>query len=397
MITLSPNNNLDRSSKRPLRILHVLYKLDRGGAETWLMHILRQIDRQRFHFDFLVHDPTPGAYDAEAQQLGARVIYCPYPAWPWTYARQFKRILRDYGPYDIIHSHLSRGGFYLFWAAHSGVPVRIIHNHADELLRQRSLSAAKKISIKTSNLLVDRYATMGLAPSNLAAIGRFGSNWQADPRWSVLFYGIDLTPFKANLDSLKVREELGIPPDAFVIGHVGRFAKQKNHHLIVQIAQELARQELHFRMLLVGIGPLRPDIENLVHQFGLQDKIIFTGPRPDVPRLMMGAMDAFLFPSFCETLGIVLVEAQAAGLPCVMSDTIPLEADVVKPLCQRLSLRDSASKWADAVLAAREAKISQAAALHVVEESNFNIASSCRELGALYLNQISQAGRADVI
>jgi glycosyltransferase involved in cell wall biosynthesis len=395
MTTLSQTNP-GRSPHRPLRILHVLYKMDRGGAETWLMHILRHIDRQRFHFDFLVHDPSPGAYNAEAQSLGARVIFCPYPHWPWTYARQFKQILRDYGPYDIIHSHLSRGGFYLFWAAHLGVSVRIAHNHADELLRQRSLNTFKKISIKLSNFLVDRYATMGLAPSNLAAIGRFGPNWQADPRWSVLFYGIDLHPFKVNFDSSEVREELGIPPDAFVIGHVGRFAKQKNHHLIIQIAQELGRQDRNFRLLLVGIGPLRPDIENLVHQFGLQDKVIFTGMRPDVPRLMKGAMDVFLFPSFCETLGIVLVEAQAAGLPCVLSDTIPAEAEVVKPLCRRQSLADTPSKWAAAVLAAREVKITPAAALDIVEQSNFNIESSCRKLTALYLNQISQAERADV-
>jgi len=402
------------SRKRPIRILHVLYKMDRGGAETWLMHILRHIDRQRFRQDFLVHDPSPGAYDAEAQRLGCRLIYCPYPSWPWGYARRFKKILADYGPYDIIHSHLARGGYYLALAYKAGVPVRIAHTHAEESLRWlkvpgkidpihaeklprwRKFNFIMKVSVKLSDFLIRRYATAGLAPSELAASGRFGPDWQSDPRWQVLSLGIDLSPFRENIEPRAVRQELGIPEKALVIGHVGRFARQKNHRFILRVAAEISRLEPDFRLLLVGQGPLRPDLERLADQAGLKDKVIFTGPRADVPRLMLGAMDVFLFPSLFESLGIVVLEAQAAGLPCLVSETIPEEAEVVTPLFRRLSLSEPPSRWAEAILAAREVTVTQPEALEIMEHSHFNIESSCRELVGIYQTQLREAGKPDV-
>src|SRR4030042_2474595 len=291
------------SRKRPIRILHVLYKMDLGGAETWLMHILRHIDRQRFRQDFLVDDPPPGAYDAEAQRLGCRLIYCPYPSWPGGYARRFKKILADYGPYDIVHSHLHSGGFHLFLASQAGVPVRISHNHSAVLPLWSRLSFSKKFLIKLSYRLIFHYATAGLAASRLAAIGRFGPDWQSDPRWQVGYCGIDLNPVRENIESRAVRQELGIPADVLVIGHVGRFAEEKNHRFILRVAAEISRLEPNFRLLLVGQGPLRPDLERLADPAGLKDKVIFTGPRADVPRLMVGALDVFLFPSLFESLG----------------------------------------------------------------------------------------------
>jgi glycosyltransferase involved in cell wall biosynthesis len=389
-----PNRAL--SGNRPIRILHVLYKMDLGGAETWLMHILRHIDRQRFRQDFLVHDPSPGAYDAEAKSLGSRIIYCPYPIWPWTYARRFKKILAAYGPYDIIHSHLHSGGFHLFLASQAGVPMRISHNHSAVFPLWDRLSFSKKFLIKLSYRLIFHYATAGLAASRLAAIGRFGPDWQSDPRWQVLYCGIDLNPFRENIESQAVRQELGIPADVLVIGHVGRFAEEKNHRFILRIAAEISRLEPDFRLLLVGQGPLRPDLERLVDQAGLRDKVIFTGPRADVPRLMLGAMDVFLFPSLFESLGIVVLEAQAAGLPCLISETIPAEAEVVKPLFRRLSLSEPPSRWAEAILAAREVTVTQPEALKIMEHSPFNIETSCRELVAVYQTQLREAGKPDV-
>jgi glycosyltransferase involved in cell wall biosynthesis len=389
-----PNRAL--SGNRTIRILQVVNKMDRGGAETWLMHILRHIDRQRFHFDFLVHDPAPGAYNAEAQSLGARIIYCPYPSWPWTYARRFKKILADYGPYDIIQSHLHSGGFHLGLASQAGVPVRISHNHSAVLPLWSRLSFSRRFLIKLSYKLIFHYATSGLAASRLAAAGRFGPDWEADPRWQVLYCGIDLDPFRENLDHQAVRHELGVPAGVPVIGHVGNFGEVKNHRVILRIASELARLLPDFRLLLVGQGPLRPELERLADQAGLRDKVIFAGLRADVPRLMLGAMDVFVFPSFFEGLPLALLEAQAAGLPCLLSDTIPAEADVVAPLIRRLSLAEPAARWAEAILAAREATVTRPEALKIMERSHFNIESSCRELVAIYQNRLREAGKPDV-
>ena len=156
--------------------------------------------------------------------------------------------------------------------------------------------------------------------------------------------------------------------------------------MLVDIAQEIAKREENFALLLIGDGPLRPAIENRVAQAGLTDKVIFLGLRDDVPRLMLGAMDVFLFPSLFEGLGLVLVEAQAAGVPCFISDVVPEEADVVPQLVYRLSLSLPAFTWAEAVLSARRAKenISQPEALGKVEQGPFNILTSVRKLECVY-------------
>jgi len=388
-LTPSPNS----AGQRPIRILHVLYKMDRGGAETWLMHILRHMDRQRFQQDLLVHDPSPGAYDAEAQSLGARIIHCPYPTSPWGYARQFRKILTEYGPYDIIHSHLHSGGFHLFLAAQAGVPVRISHNHSAVFPLWSRLSFSRKSLIKLSYKLIFRYATAGLAASRSSAAGRFGPDWQADPRWQVLYCGIDLNPFVNHFDPSTVRQELGIPAEVLVIGHVGRFDEEKNHPFILEIAGELARTGPDFRLLLVGQGPMRPEIERLADRDGLRDKVIFAGLRTDVPRLLLGAMDVFLFPSLFESMGLVVLEAQAAGLPCLVSDTVPAEAEVVSPLVRWLSLAEPAARWAEEILAAREVVMPRSEALKIMAQSPFNIEYSCRELADVYQDQVEKAGR----
>ena len=184
---------------------------------------------------------------------------------------------------------------------------------------------------------------------------------------------------------------MDIPTDAFVIGHVGRFAPQKNHQFLLKIVAEIAQQEPNTRLLLVGTGSLRSDIEQQLDQLGLTDKVIFAGVRSDVPRLMLGAMDVFLFPSFYEGLGLVLIEAQAAGLPCVISDVVPEEADVVESLMKRLSLSHSASKWARVVLAQKKASlpIKQFDALSILQkDSPFSIEISAEKLTNIYSNLI---------
>ena len=221
----------------------------------------------------------------------------------------------------------------------------------------------------------------------------FGSRWKSDHRWQVLYYGLDLTPFQEQVNSTSVRAELGIPQDAFVIGHVGRFALQKNHQFLIDIMAEIAQREPNMRLLLIGTGSLRPEMEERLAQLGLTDKVIFAGTRPDVPRLMLGAMDVFLFPSLYEGLGLVLIEAQAAGLPCVFSDVVPKEADVIKPLINRLSLSQSASEWAEVVLAQRntDLPIQQSEALSILQcDSPFSIQKCVENLTDIYSEQLAR-------
>jgi glycosyltransferase involved in cell wall biosynthesis len=164
-------------------------------------------------------------------------------------------------------------------------------------------------------------ATIGLAASAQAAEDLFGNRWRDDPRWRVLSYGIDLTPFAASPQRDRVRAGWGLERDAVVLGHVGRFEPQKNHAFLLEILAAARRIDPRVRPLLMGDGPLRPWVERRAAELGL--RAVFTGSRGDVPRLMLGAMDAFVFPSRFEGLGLAMVEAQAAGLPVIAADVHP--------------------------------------------------------------------------
>ena len=155
---------------------------------------------------------------------------------------------------------------------------------------------------------------------------------------------------------------------------------------LLEIAAEVAAREPNLRLLLIGIGSLRPEIEQKAAQMGLADRVIFLGARPDVPRIMSGLMDIFLFPSLYEGLGLVLIEAQAAGLPCIFADTVPEEADLVSSLVQRLSLAQSAAVWAETVLVTRAdtSRIDSIDALEIVSQSVFNIDVNVTELTKFY-------------
>jgi glycosyltransferase involved in cell wall biosynthesis len=331
-----------------MRILHVLGKLDRGGVETWLVQVLRHIDREKCQMDFLVHAEETGAYDEEVRSLGARIIPCLGYTNPARYARNFLRILREHGPYEVVHSHVHHfSGYVLMLAKMGGVPVRIAHSHSDTRLTESSADRLRKAYRFGMRSLIGTYASNALAVSTEAGNDLFAGPWRTSSEWKVQHLGIDLSRFDGSVDKHAVRRELGIAQDALVVGHVGRFSAEKNHAFIVDIARELIRREPRTMFLLVGDGPLRPSIEAKVSAYSLQDHFVFTGVRDDVPTLMKGAMDAFLFPSLREGLPITLLEAQAAGLKCIISDLISAEADLVPGLIQRECPERPARAWAE--------------------------------------------------
>jgi glycosyltransferase involved in cell wall biosynthesis len=386
---------------KPIRILHVVGGMDRGGVETWLMHVLRQLkagasssDTQHFQMDFLAPEDRHYAYTDELQALGSQIFPCLELSKPLLYAANFQRILREHGPYDAVHVHVHHfSGYVLHLARQAGIKVRIIHSHIDTSSIESNVNWSRKFYNALMKWWIDRNATIGLAASKMAAADLLNPTWESDSRWRILCCGIDLAPFRDSSDKNLTRAEFGIPADAFVIGHVGRFEPQKNHHFLVEIAAEVAKLEPNMRLVLLGIGSLRAEIEAKAVELGLADRVLFLGTRPDVPRLMIGLMDIFLFPSLYEGLGLVSIEAQAAGIPCILADTVPPEADLVTPLVQRLSLHQPASEWAATVLNTRVAlpEISRASALEIVSQSVFNIDVSVAALTKFYDTAIADA------
>ena len=266
------------ADRPPIRILQVVGKMNRGGAETWLMHILRNIDRTKFKIDFLVSTTEPCAYDDEIRSLGSRIISCPGTSNPLKYSRKFKQILREYGSYDVVHSHIHHyNGAILRWAQQAGVPIRVCHSHIDSSALEAKAGWLRRAYLHLMKNWIERHATIGLGCSEVASADLFGSNWQADPRWKLYYCGIDLAPFTQVPARASVRRELRIPQDAFVIGHVGRFQEQKNHQFLVEIFAEILDREPQAYLLLLGEGPLRSTIEHQVSAKQLQHRTLFAG------------------------------------------------------------------------------------------------------------------------
>ncbi|MHC5020980.1 MAG: glycosyltransferase [Planctomycetota bacterium] len=371
------------------RVLHVVGSLDRGGVETWLMHVLRRIDRDRVAFDFLLESAEPGAFDAEAEALGARIIRCPKPRGPFRDTRAFVRVLREHGPYAAVHAHsYHRLGAALTAAARCGLALRIAHAHNDVRVQRRAAALHARLQLVAGERAVGRHATHGLACSALAAAALYGDDWKRDPRWRVMPYQIDLGAFDTPPQHTASRSALGIPAGAKVVAHVGRFSTQKNHSHIVSVFARLAEADPHVHLLLIGTGPEEPATKELVAERGadVADRTHFLGARDDVPALLTHVADAFLFPSRFEGLGLALVEAQAAGLPCIVSDAIPPEAIVVPPLVQRIALSAPIGEWANALQSAiaRTPAVSAADALEAVRASDYDVARGCERLLRLY-------------
>jgi glycosyltransferase involved in cell wall biosynthesis len=378
------------TKQHPIRILHVVSGMFRAGTETWLMNILRNIDRDCFQMDFLVHTDQKCDYDDEIYRLGSQVIPCLHPSQPQQYAANFKQILDEYGPYDIIHSHVHHfSGYILRLAYQFGIPTRIAHSHNDTLVSEAKAGLLRRFYLILMKHWISCYANVGLAASHRAAVDLFGKEWKTNNLWQTLYCGVNLLPFKEDVDRVYVRTELGLPANAFVIGHVGRFNEQKNHNFLLEIAAEVIKYESNMYLLLVGEGASRLLVEQKAREMNLSDRVIFTGGRPDVPRLMLGAMDVFVLPSLYEGLGLVLIEAQAAGLPCIFSEVVPEEANVIKSLVKQISLSKSAATWAKTIIdmAKKQTFIKQKKAVSIIENSKFNITMSLDSLKKLYLEK----------
>jgi glycosyltransferase involved in cell wall biosynthesis len=361
--------------------------MNRGGVETWLMHLLRNIDRSRFKMDFLTHADAPGDYDEEIRSLGSQILSCCHPANLLRHRREFRDILTLHGPYDVVHSHDPNwDGVAMSISSKMGVTVRIIHCHTD-IERYLPENLVKRLYLRYSMKRANLYATNGLACSKISAASYFGSRWEGDNRRRVYYCGEDFSPFHLRVDPATVRKGLGFPHDAIVLGNVGSFRNEhKNHAFILQITRELSRIDNRFRVLLVGEGPLRCKFEQQAFELGIAEIVQFTGSRDDVPQLMLGAMDLFLFPSRYEGLPLVAIEAQAAGLPCIFSRAVPQEAVVVPELVKYVSLESPPAEWARIIIEHLNSNRSfnRDEALDRVEGSAFNIRTGMTALERTY-------------
>lgn len=330
-----------------IRVLQCVNNMHRAGLETMLMNYYRNIDRTKIQFDFLTHRPERSDYDDEIEALGGKVYYAPrlYPQNYPAYFAYMKKFFREHPEYKIVHSHIDAMSYLpLLAAKRAGIPVRIAHSHNTSIDRDY-----KYILKQYFRSQIGTAATHCLACGKEAGVFLFQK--ECVP---IIPNAVDCQKFLFNEEirnSKRHQLQLG---EKFVVGHVGRFTQQKNHHFLLDIAVALLQKCPDAVLLLVGKGELEDNVRKWVREKDLQDKVLFLGNRGDVNELYQ-AMDVFVLPSLYEGLPVVGIEAQFAGLPCILSDKVTREAEI-SDRCRFVSLDKSPEYWAEQILAYKETK-----------------------------------------
>ncbi|HTM51724.1 MAG TPA: glycosyltransferase [Bryobacteraceae bacterium] len=332
----------------PVRILHVLRKMDRGGAEMRTLDLMRNIDRNRYRFEFCCTSGLPGELDNEIRELGGRLHYIPLdPRFPG----RFSRLLRA-TPFDVVHSHVHYfSGYILRLAAKAGVPGRIAHfrsmtdGHGNNLRRRLQRRLMKG--------WLNRYATRILGVSEASLESAWGDRWRRDERCEVIYNGIDAGLFAGPGDRAGVRREFQIPGESPLCIHVGRMDEAKNHGRLLRIFEHVLKLRPDSYLILAGggaDGAIERNARTLAADLGIEGRVTFAGTRGDVPRLLAAA-DLMIFPSLREGLPGAVLEASAAGAPVLASDLpciVEISQQAPRVYCLSLAATDEA--WAGAAV-----------------------------------------------
>ena len=363
-----------------MKILQVGLGNNPGGVEAFVMNYYRELSGMGISFDFIcMYEKI--AYEEEIKRLGGRIYYVPNVKKDYFgYVKQLRRVLEQ-EKYDAVHVNmLSAANIVpLRVAKEAGVRKIIAHSH-----NASAPGMVRKLMDRWNRPKINRYATAKLACGEAAGRWLFGDAAFENGEITLISNAIDVGKYSLSPEKReKLRRELGLS-GRFVIGHVGRFDLQKNHDGLIDIFDEIVKREPQAVLCLVGDGSLRPQIQKKVREKGLGKDVVFAGVRPDV-EAFLSIFDVFLFPSLFEGLPFTLLEAQANGLPCVVSDAITREAAVMKEKVRFLPLFAPSGKWAEAVL---EEKGKERTGSDVIRkrfgDARFDIKQEAGRLKALY-------------
>ncbi len=328
------------------RLLCILSSMNTGGAETFLMKIYRRLDKSKYQMDFCVNKEE-NYYSEEIEKMGGKIYCIPSKS---ENVNQFKKQLGNI-VYENKYDYVMR----ITSSAMGFMDLKIAKKAGAKVCVARSSNASDGGGLKArivhflGRLLYQKYADVKIAPSDLAGKYTFGKRIYNKGGVNILHNAVDLNIFRYNVEGReKIRKEFGIDESIKIIGHVGRFMEQKNHKFLIEVFSKLKKENLDTVLMLVGTGYLENQIREQISALNLEDSIIFTGVRSDIPRIL-SAMDVFLFPSLYEGMPNTVIEAQACGLPCIISDSITKEADITG-LVKYVSLEHSANFWKDEII-----------------------------------------------
>jgi len=385
----------------PIRVLQVVDTLGMGGAETWLVSLQQYWSKTgRVQMDYLLTSGNKGIFDDSLAALGARLFYCKYqrkqlPA----FAKKFRRILRD-GRYDAIHDHQDYAAGWHFLMGLGRLPrvaISHVHNPTNHITANYDVSPLRKLNTKIGQRLVRRFATNVCGTSEEILRGyHFTPGQKERPEVAVAHCGFKVDRFNGprDIDRCETLNEFGWATDSKIILFAGRLDRalefdhpqnHKNSWFGINVAKLAAQRDKNLRLIMAGAGDeMRATLEHKVREWGLTESMKLVGVRHDLPRLMRAA-DVLLFPSIQEGLGMVAVEAQAAGLPVLASIGVPKECVVIPELCKFLTLDQPLEEWSEALRSLiYSPKFSVEHCRRAVQASDFSIENSAARLEDLY-------------
>jgi len=377
-------------SNKPVRVLHIVSVMNHGGIENLLMNIYRNINRNEIQFDFLVTREEKGIFDEEIKELGGKIYNIPHVSKKGYF--KYKKIVDGFleekkDEYKVIHCHMNTwAGFFLPLAKKNNIPVRIAHSHTSDY-RMTFKNFPKFLIKKYHSLFISSNSTHFFACSKKAGEWLYGENIKKN-KIKVINNAVKAEKFEYDEGiAIKKRKELSINKNQFVIGHVGNFSYAKNYQFLIDIFKEIHKKYSSAVLCLVGSGKLEKKIKNKVKSLNIEESVKFLGLRNDVNQLLM-SFDVFLFPSRYEGLPVTLIEAQAAGLKIIASDTITKEVRITD-LIRFVSLNKSSENWADNVLDLKDYDYDRNYYQEIVD-AEYDIKNTAEELQNFYIEEYNK-------
>lgn len=336
--------------EEPIRVLHVLGGVSLGGAESRIMDLYRCIDREKIQFDFLVHQSGQGYYEEEIKMLGGRLYRVPrfrlYNIF--AYRMALREFFAKHHEFRVVHGHMtSTAAIYLPIAKKYGIPMTIAHARSAGVDK-----GPKGVLTRLLRMPLPRKCDRMFACSGLAGESVFGQKIVSAGKVQIIPNAIDARAFCYREETRNEMRRMLSLENKFVVGHVGRFHYAKNHEYLLEVFAEIAKRQDNAVLLLLGEGERMAEMKRRAETLGIADKTIFAGNQKETWKYYQ-AMDFFVFPSRFEGLPGTVIEAQSAGLRCLISDTIA-EETVITELAVCKSIAESPDKWAEYVLANRE-------------------------------------------
>jgi len=357
-----------------IKILHYGLSSNRGGIETYLYKVYSEIDRSKFHFDFIDMTANKPCFFKEFSKMGSHFYkITPRKESILKYQMELNKLFKENKP-DIFHCHLN--------TLSDITPVLIALKHnCKVIVHSRSSQAPKSVITKIlhslNSLRIPKNKITKIAVSKKAGIWLFGKNSD----YHVINNGIDIAKFSYNKDMRKKwRDKLKFQDD-LVIGHVGGLVEVKNHEFLLKVFNEILKLKHNAKLLLIGDGPLKNNLLERINEMGLANKVILLGSREDVSDIL-NAMDLFIFPSIYEGFGSAILEAQTSGLPCLISESIPSDV-VIADDCIQKSLEEDAKEWAlKAIELSNEKKRSKGQ--EIIEEQGYSVETEIKKIEKIY-------------